>query len=828
MASANTRGLVPVAPAGKQALIRRATFDLTGLPPTPEEIEAFVVDDDPGAFSRVVDRLLASPRYGEKWGRSWLDVARYADTAGETADIPVLDAWRYRNYVIDAFNDDMPYDQFLREQLAGDLLAADLPADAPAERYASMVTATGYLALARRFGFDTLKDHYLTIEDTIDTLGKSMLGLTIGCARCHDHKYDPIPTEDYYALYGIFESTRYPFSGCEKDRAPRDMVPLISGPEIEKRREELRRELAEADSATAATQARLKQRADAPAMVLASGEIPNGGEQILTSTPNADKLRSVAVQRGESIRLTILPRNGHGADSTGVDLTLVEQSGQGRTWNLTTDVLRDAGRLPRTLPDGQPAPWHAWDATESPRPFTEYVNDADGTAGLTLWRGAQPLPALFVNAGDQLLAFQTVRQPPRSIALHPGPIGGVAIAWESPVDGVVSVDGRVLDIDPSGGDGIAWTLTKGPGFGRELTESAAPLAASIRLKRALDSVAGSTPTAYAVVDGQPHDAELHVRGDPETRGKPVSRHFLKVLGGQPLTKKSQSGRRELAIWITDRHNPLTARVMVNRVWQGHFGFGLVRTPNNFGVRGESPTHPQLIDWLASQFMDNGWSIKSLHRSIMLSDAYQRSSLDDPANAAIDPENLGLWRFDRRRLSAEEIRDAMLAVSGDLDLSPAEAHPFPPPATWQFTQHSPFTAVYETNRRSVYLMTQRIKRHPFLALFDGADPNSSTGRRESSTVPTQALFFLNDPFVQARAESLVRRLDPLPDDSARLARAYSLCFGRAPEPREVNASDRFRSSYAEGLESADTDERHSIAWSAWIRIMLASNEFLYVD
>jgi hypothetical protein len=557
------KGLRPMGRTDRRTLLRRATFDLTGLPPTPPEMDAFLADTSPDAFGRVVDRLLASPHYGERWGRHWLDVVRYADTAGETADFPVPDAWRYRNYVLDSFNADKPYNDFLREQIAGDILASQLPATASPQRRAELIVATGYISIARRFGFDPLKDHNLTIDDTLDTLGKSVLGLALGCARCHDHKYDPITTRDYYGLYGIFDSTRYPFPGSEKDKRPHDMV-----------------------------------------------------------------------------------------------------------------------------------------------------------------------------------------------ALHPA--------------------------------------TKSP------------------------------EQAYAVAEGKPHNVRIHKRGDPDSPGAEVPRRFLQLFGGQVVPPSAGSGRLQLADWLTDARNPLTARVMVNRIWQGHFGVGLVKTANDFGTRGEQPTHPELLDYLAMRFIESGWSIKSIHRLIMLSEAYQRAGGHDERNAAIDHDNTLLWRFSRRRLSAEEIRDAMLAVSGDLDPTPGGPHPFPASNTWGFTQHGPFLAVYDHNRRSVYLMTQRIKRHPFLALFDGADTSSSTGLRYSTTVPTQALFFLNDPFVHDRAAHLAQHLLKGIDDAQRLDRAARLLYGRPATARQSEAAARFLAARrAEG-------NNETAAWSAWLRVMLCSNEFLYVD
>jgi Protein of unknown function (DUF1553)/Protein of unknown function (DUF1549)/Planctomycete cytochrome C len=815
------KGLTPVAPADKRTLIRRATYDLLGLPPSPEEVEAFLLDDSPRAFEVVVERLLASPHHGEKWGRLWLDVARYADTAGETADFPVPGAWRYRNYVIDSINADKPYDQFLREQIAGDVLANELPDDAPPGRFAELVTATGYLAVARRFGFDVLKDQYLTIDDTIDAFGKGILGLTIACARCHDHKYDPISADDYYALFGIFESTRYPMPGCEKDKVPRDNVPLISPAEHARRLGSLRSAVAEAEKALAIAEKPVVDVASRGAKTLASGDIPNGGEQAFSDGTGAEGLLAVEIHKGEMIRLTVEPKSNQGADSTLVELKIAESGGEGRAWDATKDFLTDASQSKETV-------WHAWDAASTPRLLTDLVKNAEGTAGLLARKGLEFTPCLFINTNDRPIAFQTVRQPPKSLALHPGPRGSVVLAWESPIDVTVSIVGRVADIDPTAGDGVGWSISVGPGLGQALSGAADATVALNRARREVEAFEASIPTGYAVVEGSGHNAVVRIKGDPETLGPQVPRRFLQVLGGQPISNASASGRRDLADWIADPKNPLTARVIVNRVWQGHFGNGLVRTPDNFGVRGEPPTHPELLDWLAARLVSDGWSLKKLHRLIVLSETYRQAVADNERDSRIDPDNLARWRFDRRRLTAEEIRDALLAVSGDLDRTPGGAHPFPDSKSWGYTQHGPFTAVYDHDRRSVYLMTQRIKRHPFLALFDGPDPNSCTGRRDSTIVPTQALFFMNDPFVHARADSLARRLAALPDDPARLDRATRLLFGRPPREAEAALLRRFLESSQAEASNKPVDERRPAAWAGWLRVLFSTNEFCYVD
>ncbi len=603
-------GLAMRKPADKRTLLRRATFDLTGLPPTPDEVAVFLADESPQAFANVVDRLLASQAYGERWGRHWLDVVRYADTAGETADYPTPLAYKYRNWVIRAFNADMPYDEFVRQQIAGDVMgqellerAGDSPHDALLEEYRDMLTATGFIAISRRFGFDVENYHHLTIQDTIDVTGQAMLGLTLGCARCHDHKFDPVNMEDYYAWYGIFESTRYSFPGSEEKKRPYDLFPVV------------------------------------PAKLAADGS------------------------------------------------------------------------------------------------------------------------------------------------------------------GANAASGEVI---------------------------------------------------YGAIDGdQPADARMQMRGEKTRPGDVAPRRNLAILGGDALPASAGSGRWQLAQWLTRPTNPLTARVMVNRIWQQHFGHGLVSTENDFGVRGQRPSHPRLLDWLARRFIDGGWSIKSMHRTIMASAAYRQASDFDAHAAQRDPDARLLWRFNRRRLSAEEIRDAMLRVSGDLDPSMGGAHPFPPVDSWGFTQHTPYYGVYATNRRSVYLMQQRLKRHPFLGLFDGADGNVSVGHRELTTVPTQALFLMNNPFVHERAESLARRFlatmllaTPRPTNERtdegvegrieeRIGELFVVALGRpategeTAEAREFVAA--YRSSLANRRDVVKTEHEAQLAgWSAFIRTLLVRNEFLYVD
>ncbi|MEX2558754.1 MAG: PSD1 and planctomycete cytochrome C domain-containing protein, partial [Pirellulales bacterium] len=632
LAGLEADGMTPAPPADKRTLIRRATFALTGLPPTLDEIDAFVADDATDAFAKVVDRLLASPHYGERWGRRWLDLVRYADTSGCNSDFPVPEAYRYRNYVIDSFNRDKPYDRFLREQLAGDLLAAEgqnSPSEDSNVRRYEQIVATGYLAISRRFS-SLAEEFHLTLDDTVDNFGKAILGLTISCARCHAHKFDPIPQEDYYALYGIFQSTTYSFPGTEIYRHTQDLVPLVPA---ERRHKEL--------------------------------------------LPYLERMAEL-----------------------------------------------DA------------------------RIFATYSHMATLDTG---------------NPKNELRARWQAMQKER--------------------------------------DELVKSL---PDF----------------------------PKAYAASEGTPTNARLHLKGNPESLGPEIPRGFLQILGGQKLAAgQPASGRRELAGWITDPQNPLTARVMVNRVWQHHFGRGLVRTPDDFGTRGAPPTHPELLDYLALRFIEDGWSLKALHRRILLSRVWQTACIENADYARRDPDNERLWTFNRRRLEAEEFRDAMLAISGALDRSPGGAHPFKPEWDWRYSQHQPFVDDFATNRRTVYLMQQRIRQQPFLAVFDGADTNAATGVRQVSTTPQQALFLLNSEFAHELAGLLadgVAREAQQP--RARLDRAFRLALGRPATGVETDEGLEYIDRIGPLLGSAGIadGDRSRAAWASYLRVLLSGNEFMFIE
>ncbi|MCC7376895.1 MAG: DUF1549 domain-containing protein [Verrucomicrobiales bacterium] len=865
--------VTPAPEAERRTLLRRVSYDLTGLPPTTDEIEAFVKDTAPDAWARVIDRLLDSPHYGEHWGRHWLDVVRYADTAGETADYPVPVAWRYRDYVIASFNADKPYDEFLREQVAGDILAKR----GDPERFAERVTATGYLALSRRFGFDSENYHHLTIQDTIDTLGQSVLGLTLGCARCHAHKYDPVSMRDYYALYGIFESTRYAFPGSEQKQKYRALVPLVTG---ERARAGWR--AYEAEMAALAGQLE-KAKKSVPGGVLRSLDELDGDFEM--QAPAAGGSKGVLVPpwvyegpiavtseaqspfrnvypfgrvgasvapgtNGYRIGQALYPSHGTGFDGVlhiNLDFRVATNGTAGaahRFWMgprsdepwfevfITSDsVTVKAGDRRERIRSIDTQRW--WNLQLSADLKSGRVTGSVGhPEDLKTWagvvmeaeKGGAPL-SLFVGLDSD--AAQGAALPPLwadNLAVQTEPLLPVSTSPPAPADGVA------VALDPD--------------------------AARRRMESMLAE--GPFPMAYAVSEGTPRNARLQARGDPDRAGEEVPRGFIEMLGGDPVSEPSMgSGRLDLAQWLTRPGNPLTARVIVNRVWLYHFGRGLVTTPNDFGLRGQRPSHPELLDHLATEFIRSGWSFKSLHRLILGSATYRQRAAESTsdsgegghgalaADCPVTPTGGGVAApmevaslgtevfspFPRRRLRAEEIRDSILWVSGALEGAASGAHPFPAPTTWGYTQHGPFSATYEHRRRSVFLMTQRLKRHPFLALFDGADPNASTAERRTTTVPTQALFFLNDPFVHELSRQFARRVETSAGQGARrLDVAYQMALGRCPSPVEREEAEAFLADYQAawsraGQEPSGVDEASQAALA---RVLFAGNEFLTID
>ena len=632
LAGLEAAGLSPATRADKRTLLRRVTFDLLGLPPTPEEINAFLADDSPDALARVVDRLLASPRYGERWGRHWLDVARYADSNGFDENVAHGNAWRYRDYVVAALNRDKPFDQFVVEQLAGDLM----PFNGEMQQHERLI-ASGFLSIGPKVLAETdqAKMRMDIIDEQLDTTGRAFLGLTLGCARCHDHKFDPISAADYYGLAGIFKSTLTMRKYIKVAEWHEHLLPSAAATAIK----------AEFDAQVAA-----KKR---------------------------------AISELEGSEATLQPAKSEGGEA-----------------------------------------------------------------------GSKP-------------ALQTKAQL------------------------------------------------------KKLRDELA----------ALEKAGPDLPTAMGVTEDKVADIAIHVRGNPLKLGDIVPRRTPPVLRGPrvPQFTAKESGRRQLAEWLVDPQHPLTARVFVNRVWRWHFGKGLVRTTDNFGLLGEAPSHPELLDWLARRFIADGWSVKSLHRLILMSSTYQQASIATSETIDHDPANRLFGRVEVRRLEAEAVRDALLAISGQLDTTMGGSLLKLKNRAYFFDHTSKDLTTYDSRRRSLYLPIVRNNVFDLLQLLDFPDPAVSTGNRATTVVASQALLMLNSDFAMQAATALADRL--LADsahDAQRLSRLYVIAFGREPTADEQQADRAFLAQVAQVQSTAsDADQLRRQAWSTLCHVVLAANESIYV-
>ena len=630
--------LTPAEPADKRTLIRRVTYDLTGLPPTPQAVSDFVSDDSPDALAKLVDRLLESPAYGEHWGRHWLDVARYADSNGLDENIAHGNAWKYRDYVVASFNEDKPFSQFVTEQLAGDLL----PFESETQRHAQL-TATGFLSIGPKVLAETdqPKMRMDIIDEQIDAVGRVFLGLTLGCARCHDHKFDPVQTADYYGLAGVFKSTK-----------------------------------------------------------------------------TMDTYTKVAKWHENT-----LPGTEATAIQTAFDTELAAQK----------------------------------------QAIAALVAAADTTARAGLAEGATP--------------------PEKLETLYP-------------------------------------------------EATTAELAKHRAALTAFETAGPDLPTTMGVTEDEVVDVAIHIRGDTQKLGDVVPRHTPPVILGAPAPEFSPqaSGRLPLANWLVDPQHPLTARVFVNRVWRWRFGRGLVRTTDNFGLLGEVPSHPELLDWLAQRFIADGWSLKSLHRLMLNSSTYQQASVPHPATHAHDFDNRLLGRFGLRRLAAEEVRDSLLAVSGQLD--PTLGGPVLKVKNrgYLFDHTSIDLTDYTSSRRSLYLPVIRNNVFDLFQLLDFPDPSVPTGDRAASTVAPQALLMMNSDFVMQSADKLADRLlAETGTDADRFASLFRLAYAREATVAEIESSGQLLFQMETALVSSEPDSRVRTrqAWSALCHTILAANEFIYV-
>ncbi|HTU25782.1 MAG TPA: DUF1549 and DUF1553 domain-containing protein, partial [Pirellulales bacterium] len=644
----------PVADADRVTLIRRVTFDLIGLPPTPAEVDAFVADKSPSAFATVVDRLLASPQFGEKWGRHWLDVVRYAESTGKGRNVPYRYAWRYRDYVIDALNADKPYDQFIMEQLAGDLL----PAKNNAERD-RLTVATGFLAVGSKSIAEKKVEQFQAdlVDDQIDVTSRAFMGFTVACARCHDHKFDPIPTTDYYALAGIFQSTE-------------TMAGVAPGK---------------------------KSALDDHLLLLKGNEGPRWNQEQLK-----------AQQQRE-------------ADVARLEQQIEELKRERRQANRKPGARRGKGRGPQTVVN----------------PFVK-----------------KDFQAEIKKRQDQIEELEAAATPPGNLAM-------------------------------------------------------------------------------GVREGAPGNANVLVRGEVKDKGPEVPRGVLTVLKTPQGSRidPSHSGRLELARWIASKDNPLTARVLVNRVWEHLFGRGLVDTVDNFGALGTEPTHPELLDTLAVRFTgQQHWSLKQLIRSIVLSRVYQLSSQHDAANYAVDPADEFLWRMERRRLEAEEIRDAMLFASGELQLERPIGSPVMDLGNGQLGGGKGAAELRKAGDvRSVYLPYVRGRVPEILQIFDAADPDLIVGKRDVTIVPTQALLLMNNPFVLQQSQAIAKRvLDSAErEPAARIELAFRLVLGRSPSASEQAAVAKYLQEYRAAASGGKQASPQMAAWMSTCQTLLESGEFRYL-
>jgi len=791
VAALEERGLALSTRLSRTQLIRRATFDLTGLPPTWDEVTAFVQDTSPNAFETVINRLLDSPRYGERWGRHWLDIARYADTFGGSAigftRFPF--SYTYRDYVIQALNGDVPYDQFILQQLAADQLG--LPENDPAR------AGLGFLTVGMQY-----RSYHDLIDDQIDVVSRGLLGLTVACARCHDHKFDAIPTRDYYALYATLASSQSP-----------DLLPLIGTPAASDQYRAYEKDLSR-------RQVTYEDMARDQSEILRSRCRMHVGlylTELAKGTPEQDLSAAFLSYRTDDVRPLILNR-----------------------WR---DYLKK-------MPADDPVfgPWVTLFKTE-PGEFSQRCTELIAsmkTANGDPKQFANP-QSLGLNAptwNPRVLEAIEKKQPKSLVELaeaYGALFAGVHQAWLKSLleTSMASAVGATILTDEDAAhaeinSAIARQLRRHlytPG-----TPTAVPDDVAVKMlnRTVSDSLSGrkgaihdlhlsspgSPPRAMSLEESKtPPPFPIFRRGNPLDRGDVVDAHFLTALS-DPKEPPFRDGQRRLGLAkaIVSPTNPLTRRVLINWVWQNHFGQGLVRTPDDFGTRGTPPTHPQLLDYLASTFSDEGWSIKKLHRKIMLSDVYQQAAVENMESRNRDSMNEFLWRMPRRRLEMEAMRDAMLSVSGELD-------------TTMGGRPVELTAVPVIPRRSIYGFINRDIVSSLASTFDGANPNSCTAKRPDTNVPQQTLYALNSEFIQDRAIKLADRAKAAATEPRdRIRWLYQRLFAREPDDDEVRVARKFLEASAM-LNAASTMPAASATADPWNQLahaLLASNEFVFVD
>ncbi|MBK7644286.1 MAG: PSD1 domain-containing protein [Planctomycetes bacterium] len=878
LARLEAAGIAPAPSADKRTLLRRATYDLVGLPPTSAELAAFEADDSPQAFERVVDRLLASPHYGERWGRRWLDLARYSDSNGLDENLAMANAWRYRDWVVSALNRDLPYDQFVAQQLAGDLL----PKPADEQALGEQLAATGFLVLGPKVLAEQDKEKLVmdVVDEEIDVSSKALLGVTLACARCHDHKFDPWTARDYYSFAGIFKSTK---TLANLDFVSRWNEVELATDEHKAARDEFQKSVKEADAKVAAL-------------------VKRGEEQASSDWPSTLARSLLAAQANLAATLVIE------AESFARGNVIIDRE----TWGSAQDPIVRTG-------NGQRPQFAEWEfeaqgpvaiqahyAAQDSRPVTVLLDGerlADKALGEVTgswfpeaqrWRA---IGSRELRAGRHVLRLECATDLPHldAFAIQSLPESRLALrlakarltpepalaAWveftrgepgrESPLSNLLlspppssleelaaryqlaaklvldewrakqAKDEKAEGLDDPANELLRKFLIGPDGIftlPADQLEASFPealrtdLAAARAARKELDAHAPAPIVkALGAREGEIVDVPVHIRGShlnkapsAEPRGFPA---LLCEVDPPPAIPENASGRLEFAQWLADPKNPLFSRVMVNRIWQGHFGQGIVRTPSNFGLRGEPPTNPELLDWLASEFVRQNWSIKAMHRLVMLSSAYRMGSDYDEHSAEVDPENRLNWRMNRRRLEAEAVRDSLLAASGRLDETIGGSLLPTKDGDYVTNDQSADAGQYMSTRRSLYLPVIRNSIYDLFATFDYADPSMAIEARSSTTDPSQALLLLNSPLAVGESEAFAHSLlaQGALDDTARLGELWQRAYQRAPREAERMRAVTFLADHLAHDSGGDARLR---AWESLCRALCASNEFLYVD
>jgi hypothetical protein len=779
-------GVASAPPASPEARLRRLHFDLTGLPPDPEEIRAFAADPSPAAWKREVDRLLASPHFGERWGRHWLDVVRYGESF-TLRGLILREAWRYRDHVIAAFNEDRPYDRFLQEQIAGDLMPRE---GIPLEEQRRRLIATGFLALGNH-NLEEQDKRQLDldiVDEQLDTIGKAFLAQTLGCARCHDHKFDPIPTRDYHALAGILANTKI-LSHSNVSNWLDLPLPLPPAEEAA---------LAAHDGRIASLESRLKKAEKEREAAVAAD--PSRSSEDRPEIVAADALPGLVVDDFEAEKVGNWKHSVHTRAYIGEGYLHDQNEGKG------LKTLSFAARVPKRGRYEVRLAWAAGPGRASSVPIM--ISSADGDFPIRIDQsGPPPIEGRFISLGQ--FTFET------------NGANFVLISNEGTSGHVVADAVQFLPVEELESQS---ETPSGPRDGAMERRRQGAVAEVSRLKKELADLKAQGPARprhLGVEESEkPSDLPVLARGIVHNpTGDPVPRGFLQVTlpagSPPPSIPPGESGRLELARWIGSSDHPLTARVFVNRAWHWMFGRGIVRTTDNFGTTGEAPSHPELLDWLAVRFMEDGWSVKRLVREIAMSEAYQASApADESPWLAVDPDNRLFARAPRRRLEAEALRDAILVASGRLD--PVAGGPTIRPAA-----ANDYGYVQDSLRRSVYLPALRNALPEFLEAFNLADPSRTTGRRDLGTIAPQALLLLNHPFVLDEAEHAAKRiLAEAPGDAERLELATYRVLGRPPLEGERALAASLLASAPPGGELE--------AWSTILQGLFASLDFRYLE